>query len=147
MVLTCLKRDRFSKGEYNKLKMKKIGPCRILRKLSANSYELKMLTGVGILPIFNVADLYPYVAGDTGTFVEDEDPTEDLQWVGQMLVAQPLEVEAILDTKVVKSIRKKNYLEYLVKWKKRPIEDCTWMSTAELEAKGFTIADLMNRGS
>ena len=54
----------------------------------------------------NVADLYPYVAGDTRTFIEGEDPIEDTQWVGQMLVAQPLEVEAILDTKAVKSTRK-----------------------------------------
>ena len=106
-----------------------------------------MPTGVGISPIFNVAYLYPYVAGDIGTFTEGEDPTEDLQWVRQMPVAQPLEVEAILGTKVVKRTRKKDYLEYLVKWKKRPIEDSTWMSVAELEAKGFTVADLMNRGS
>ena len=64
-----------------------------------------------------------------------------------MPVAQPLEVEAILDTKVTKSIRKKDYLEYLVKWKKRPTKDSTWMIAAELEAKGFTVADLMNRSS
>ena len=64
-----------------------------------------------------------------------------------MHVTQPLEVEAILNTKVVKSTRKKDYLEYLVKWKKRPTEDSTWMSAAELEAKGFTVADLMNMGS
>ena len=80
-VFTNLKRDRFPKEEYNKLKMKNIGPCRILRKFSANAYELEILTGVGISPIFNVADLYPYVAGDTGTFAEGEDLTEDLQWV------------------------------------------------------------------
>ena len=42
LVLAYLKRDRFPKGEYNKLKMKKIGPCRILRKFSANAYELEM---------------------------------------------------------------------------------------------------------
>ena len=62
-------------------------------------------------------------------------------------MAQPLEFEAILDTKVVKSTRKKDYLEYLVKWKKRPTEDSTWMSATELEAKGFILVDLMNRGS
>ena len=62
-------------------------------------------------------------------------------------MAQPLEVESILDAKVEKSTRKKHYLEYLAKWKKRPIEDSTWMSIAELEAKGFNVADLMNRGS
>ena len=64
-----------------------------------------------------------------------------------MPVQQPLEVEAILDTKVVKSTRKKDYLDYLVKWKKQPIEDSIWMSSVDLEAKGFTVADLMNRGS
>ena len=48
--------------------MKKIGPYRILIKFSANAYELEIPTRVGISPIFNVADLYPYVAGDTGTF-------------------------------------------------------------------------------
>ena len=100
-----------------------------------------------ISPIFNVADLYPYVVGDTRTFEEGEDPTEDLQWVGQMPVTQPLKVEAILDTKLVKSTRKKDYLEYLVKWKKQLTEDSSWMSTADLEAKGFTVADLMNNGS
>ena len=77
LVLAYLKRDRFPKGEYNKLKMI-IGPCKKLKKFSANAYELEMPTGVGISPIFNVAYLYPYVTGDTGTFAEGEDPTEDL---------------------------------------------------------------------
>ena len=127
--------------------MKKIGPCRVVRNFLANAYELEMPTGVGISPIFNVADLYPYVIGDTGTFAEGKNPTKDLQWVGKIPVVQPLEVEATLDTKVVNSTRKKDYLDYLVKWKEQPIDDSTWMSIAELEAKGFTVADLMNRGS
>ena len=62
-------------------------------------------------------------------------------------MTQPLEVEAILDTRVMKSTRRKGYLEYLVKWKKRPTPDSTWMSATELEAKGFIVADLMNKGS
>ena len=102
---------------------------------------------MGILVIFNVSYLYLYVVGDTVTFVEGEDPTKEIQWVGQMPVTQPLEVVAVLDTKVVKSTRKKDYLEYLFKWKKQPIEDSTWMSVAGLETKGFTIVDLMNKGS
>ena len=58
MVLAYLKRDKCPKGEYNKLKMKKIGPCRILIKFSMNAYELEMPTRVGISPIFNIVDLY-----------------------------------------------------------------------------------------
>ena len=92
LVLAYLKRDNFLEGEYNKLKMKKIGPCRILRKFSVNAYELEIPIGVGISPIFNVAYLYPYVVGNTRTFTRCEYLTEDLQWEAQMLVTQPLEV-------------------------------------------------------
>jgi hypothetical protein len=43
-------------GTYNKMKMKNIGPYKILWKFEANSYEIEFLDGVGISPIFNVAD-------------------------------------------------------------------------------------------
>ena len=66
IVLAHLRKERFPKGEYNKLKMKKIGPCKILRKFSTNTYELEMPTGIGISPIFNIANIYPFVANDIG---------------------------------------------------------------------------------
>jgi len=59
-VLSHLMREIFPKGEYNKLKFKKIGPCRILKNNYANYYELELPLGVGISPIFNVAYLYKY---------------------------------------------------------------------------------------
>jgi hypothetical protein len=40
--------------------MKNIGPCKILRKFDANTYEIELPDDVGISPIFNVLDLYPY---------------------------------------------------------------------------------------
>ena len=40
MVLAHLHKERFPKGEYNKLKWKKIGPFRILQIFSSNAYEL-----------------------------------------------------------------------------------------------------------
>lgn len=146
LVLAHLRKEIFSKGEYNKLKMKKNGPCRILRKFSANAYELENTTRIGISPIFNVADLYTYVADDTGQMTEDKDTVEDLQWLKQMPIAQPSEAKYILDTRVAKSTRQRYYLEYLVKWKGHPVEDSTWMNDQELETKSFSIADLLNRG-
>ena len=65
MVLAYMKKERFPKGTYNKLKLKKIGPCKILRKFSANAYEIEILDDIGITPIFNVADLYPYQDDET----------------------------------------------------------------------------------
>jgi hypothetical protein len=62
LFLAHLNKERLPRGTYNKLKMKMIRPCNILRKFEANSYEIEFSDDVGISPIFNVVDLYPYRA-------------------------------------------------------------------------------------
>jgi hypothetical protein len=73
-VLAHLRKEIFLKGKYNKLKMKKIGPCKILRKFVANAYHIEFSEDIGVSPIFNVADLYPYRMDDT----EGRDCQEDI---------------------------------------------------------------------
>jgi hypothetical protein len=57
LVLAHLRKERFPRGMYNKLKMKKIKPCKVLRKFGTNAYEIELPDGIGIYPIFNISYL------------------------------------------------------------------------------------------
>ena len=76
-----------------------------------------------ISPIFNVVDLYKYHESDHEVVVPNDYPKKKIE-----------EVEQILDQRVGKSTRGKDYYEYLVKWKNRPVEDATWISQIELDS-------------
>jgi hypothetical protein len=79
-ILAHLRKESLPRGKYNKLKMKKIGPCNILRKFDANSYEIELSDDVDISPIFNVSDLYPYRKDD----IEGSTDQGKIQWEKQI---------------------------------------------------------------
>jgi hypothetical protein len=58
--LAHLRKEIFPRGKYNKLKMKNIGPCKIMRRFATNSYAIELREDIGISQIVNVEDLYPY---------------------------------------------------------------------------------------
>jgi hypothetical protein len=128
---------------YNKLKLKNIGPCKVVRKFRANAYEIELSNGIEISPIFDVVDLYPYIDEEAG--VEEEQ--KEVQWTKQMPVAEKPQMESIIDKRVNKKTRRKEYFEYLVKWKGHPVEDANWEDETKIHKHGQTVQELMNRSS
>ena len=135
LVMVHLKKEIFPAGTYNKLKMKKFGPCKILKKHDlGNAYEVEFPEGIHISPVFNIADSKKY---------HDDGVDEDL-----MLEPCPIptskkeEIEEILDSREGRSTRNRQYEEYLVKWKGWPIEDSTWISAAEVSHLGFPLPSI-----
>jgi hypothetical protein len=143
LILAHLRKERFPRGTYNKLKMKKIGPCKIVKKFGANAYEIELPDGIVISPIFNISDLYPYRDEEAGA---DSEQTE-VQWTKQMPVAAKPQMESIIDKRVSRRTKRKEYFEYLVKWKGHPVEDASWEDEAEIQKHGQTVQELINRSS
>jgi hypothetical protein len=93
--------------------LKKIGPCKILRKFGENAYEIELPEDVGISPIFNITHMYPYRGDGAG----GPEYQKEIQWIKQMSIAEKSHMEKIVDRRIGKKTRSKTYFEYLVKWK------------------------------
>lgn len=134
-----LMKEIFPTKTYNKLKMKKIRPCKIVKNFSANAYEIELLEEIGISPIFNVANLYLYREAETELQEEaTRDEVQTMNWEEQVPKTVKKEVEVILDQRVSKKTRGQTYFQYLVKWKGQPLEDSSWLTTVELQKYGVS---------
>jgi hypothetical protein len=54
-------------------------------------------------------------------------------------------MESILEKRISKKTRRKQYFEYLVKWKGNPVEDANWKNEAKIKKHGQTVRELMDR--
>ena len=55
-----MKNSILKKGIPTKLRMKRIGPCKMLEKYGTNAYKVDLPKDMSISPIFNVQDFPPY---------------------------------------------------------------------------------------
>jgi hypothetical protein len=62
-----------------------------------------------------------------------------------MVIAEKPQMECILDKRVGKRTRRKEYLEYMVKWRNHPVEDASWETEAVIQRHGQTMQELMDR--
>jgi hypothetical protein len=60
LVWAVLTKDRFPAGEYNKLSHRKIGPCKVIKKINNNAYKLELPSHLRTSDVFNVKHLVPY---------------------------------------------------------------------------------------
>jgi hypothetical protein len=60
-------------------------------------------------------------------------------------VAEKLQMEKILDQRIGKKTRRKNYFEYLVKWKGCLIEYANWENEDAIKKYGKSVEELMDR--
>jgi hypothetical protein len=121
--------------------MNKVGPCKNLSKFDANAYDIELQDDEGISPVFNFSDLYPYRKNDT----KGSKDQENIQWEKQMPIAEKPQMEKIVDQRIDKKTRRKNYFEYLVKWKGHTIEDASWKNEGTIQKNGNSVQELMDR--
>lgn len=108
-----------------------------MKKCGQNAYEIQLPPNLGLSPIFNVCDLTPY----KGNGNEEEDPMQ-VAADDDIPKHDPPKLRKVLDTRVIKRIRNKEYKEYLVAWQGKPNFEEVWMKENQISNHG---ADLQTR--
>jgi hypothetical protein len=62
-----------------------------------------------------------------------------------MPIVENPQMERILNKRVRKKTKQKQYFEYLVKWKNHPVEYASWESEAVIQKHGHTMQELIDR--
>jgi len=72
--------EKYPQGNYKKLQPKKIGPCKILKKIIENPYLIELSEDLDISPVFNAADLHSHSAGTNDDWMNEQNEKENSNW-------------------------------------------------------------------
>ena len=78
-----LRKDRLPVGTYSKLQMRRVGPCKVLKKINDNAYKIELPVDLHISNTFDVGDLVNYHPPE-----HLENPRTSLLLVGEPDVGQ-----------------------------------------------------------
>ena len=95
-----LRKELFLVSTYNKLKMKKFGPCKIVKRHdSENAYEVELFVELNISLVFNILDLTKFYEGGDG------DEVVDIKWSILVGTLHTKEISEISDSHIDRSTR------------------------------------------
>ncbi|KAL6344261.1 hypothetical protein AAG906_037825 [Vitis piasezkii] len=94
--------------------------------LCSNSYVLDLPRNMDISNIFNIKDLT--LCSNPEDVITTDGPNARLPLASRLKE----EIEDVIDHQIV-STRERGYQKYLVKWKGRPLIDCTWITYGEFQ--------------
>jgi len=103
-----------------KLRTRKLGSFKIIKKISPVSYQLELPNNLKIHSVIHVSELEPYYKDNFGRKQEPPPPISINE-------EEEFEVEEILDVR-------KHYgkTQYLIKWKGYPLSDASWEPKSNL---------------
>ena len=117
-----------------KLADKKLGPYKVLKKVSLLDYKLELPPKFNIHPVFHVGLLYPHetdkIEGRT------PEPPPPIEVEGE----EEYEIEKLIDARIWR-----NQKQYLVKWKDYPDSDNSWEPLKNITHADQAIAEFHDR--
>lgn len=124
--MVYLRPEHFPSGAFQKLHHRRADPFKILARLGSNAYHLELPSNFPFSFIFDIEALTAYSS-------HFEDEQFDAPAIRDPTHSPPREkIEAILDYQFV-STRRGGYQKFLVKSKNRPLSNCCWLQTEEVQ--------------